>query len=106
MPDAMSEAIIGALQRAKERVAGGWRGPGRSGSVDGADGQWCVGLACFVGEEIAVGVATQWMLIRALGLKGPLSLFRWNDAHGRTLADVLDALDAAIRLAKEEAPHA
>lgn len=30
-------------------------------------------------------------------------LMNWNDAEGRTHAEVLDAVDRAIRLAKEEA---
>lgn len=101
-----TDDVVAVLQRAKERVAGGWS----QTDINGVNGTWCAGMAIWKlsveenGNEMTT--AAQRLFARSLPPSphsSPVCIFVWNDAPGRTQAEVLDAFDAAIRLAKEEA---
>lgn len=116
----MNDDVVQVLQSAKEHVAAGWcqgwlgikRGATTGLGLAGNDTSWVApalrdGLIDAVCLEGALWAATQdhalfWkassFLVRALDRN---DLFRWNDADGRTQVEVIDACDAAIRLAKD-----
>lgn len=101
----MSHEVVAGLQRAKERVAGGWK----QGGGYGKNGEGCAVLAItdVGGLSSAAGQALLYQAI--FGRPVPLAsggywlvdIFEWNDRPGLTHVDVLDAFDAAIRLAKD-----
>jgi len=95
------EAVVAILQRAKDKVAAAWWqrfGVGPRGEV-------CAGTALSLawselGHHLgALNGASNIMH----GLLRGCSVHAWNDAAGRTQADVLDLFDAALRAAKETA---
>ena len=117
----MNDDVIAVLQAAKERVAAGWtqgelgrtrRGgpiceerelPLRAVTVCAEGALWC-GLLGDAFEEA-------WRASRNNVTHDAMKLFEaaigtwpiheWNDAPGRTQAEILDAFDRAIRLAKD-----
>ena len=120
----MSDDVVAVLQRAKEKVAAGWcQGPlgvdseGRPhqhflpflhlSSTDSITRVCAAGAiycaiywpidSCVVRWEDAAKYLRQAI--------GGLEIPEWNDAPERTQADVLDAFDRAIRVAKEPPPE-
>jgi len=111
----MSDDVVAILQRAKERVAAGWCQGRLSDHVQHpcavphpmealrASTEWCVSGAL-------IAELGQWLNVRsphpvevALAAVIGEDFVAWNDTPGRTQAELLDAFDAAIRLAKDSA---
>ena len=110
----MDERVIEVLQKAKEKVAEGWcqgalarwsdgrvlaTGPIDAGRLDTAAAV-CVSGAIqnYVGTTDNHLEALAFMFLQLAIRDGAAC---WNDAPGRTQVEVLDAFDAAIRLAKD-----
>lgn len=101
----MGEDVVAVLVKAKERVAAGWRQGGATFHDVDNGGSVCAGQAMGIACQLR---ADQWaaaerFFLRAINREHKASIARWNDMPGRTQADVLDAFDAAIRLAKDSA---
>lgn len=108
--------VVAVLVKAKEKVAEGW--------TQGALARFPSGRVLEAGPidkgdlDAAVAVCASGAIQNCVGTYGKLDYLAfmflqmaiqdgtavWNDAPGRTQADVLDAFDAAIRLAKESEP--
>jgi len=112
----MSDDVVAVLQRAKERVAAGWY----QGGYALIDGERYSGAGPFLVDDLArvqrvCAEGALWCEVGKDGLAferareflqhivGVRLIPDWNDAPGRTQAEVLDAFDAAIRLAKDSA---
>lgn len=92
----MSEDVVAVLVRAKERIVErGWC----QNTLESHDGRLC--LMGALGEPEDLATSRAWECVECVTTE----FFElWNDAPGRTEADVLDALDRAIRLAKDAQP--
>lgn len=113
----MSDDVVSVLQRARERVAAGWCQGALcmpyvpwDFSLTGEQYQaiktaraWCMSgaLIAEVGQLLSMGQPA----VRYLRLAIDADFPDWNDRPCRTQAEVLDAFEKAIRLAKD-APHA
>ena len=109
----MDERVIEVLQKAKEKVAEGW--------CQGALARWSDGRVLATGPidagrlDTAAAVCVSGAIQNCVGTNDNLEALAfmflqraiqdgaacWNDAPGRTQVEVLDAFDAAIRLAKD-----
>lgn len=118
----MSDDVVAVLQKAKERVAEGWcQGYYASAMSDDAALQVYTGdancLDVFLSDFPDARVCMEGALWACTQVAGCLQraeealrqavssrfLPDWNDHPDRTQAEVLDAFDAAIRLAKDAA---
>lgn len=80
------------FQRTRDRIARGWMQP-MGGAKVGVN-KTCLFLALLA--EAAVGGADAFRLIKVMGFNEPRQVYAWNDQPGRTHAEVLARVDAAI----------
>ena len=86
------------LEKARARIARGWV----QGECEALDGRVCIGGAYILlgfaetGRWPGWGTEGHQAYAEALGFSGTPEMVAWNDAPGRTKAEVLARFDAAI----------
>ncbi len=103
--EAKADTVMGTLLRGRARIAAGWCQNGWH-----YRGKYCaVGAISLDAKNWGISgqmlFARDW-LERALPSCGARGLIHYNDAPGRTQADILALYDRAIALCREEADHA
>jgi hypothetical protein len=97
------DRVVEVLQRAKERVAAGWW----NGALHDGDEVKCAAQAIYHQHDVEIAIPCRLLAQAVTGRQlheytnALETVITWNDTPGRTQAEVLDAFDAAIRLAKE-----
>lgn len=100
----MSDTIADILERAAARVERGWTQDAFARDTNGLECSvfsehaiaWC--LAGAVDAETSMRAA---VFLEAIGAAIGMDAVTWNDAPGRTQAEVVTALREAARLARE-----
>lgn len=103
-PDGAILDVTEVLKAARERIAKGWtQGMSTREDDHGTEIAWCASGAIkhAVDEEGCVGCVARRGLEQSIGGG---SIAGWNDAEGRTQAEVLAAFDKAIALAEAGTP--
>lgn len=95
-------STLDVLVKARELVASGWI----QGEYGTADGRYCMRGACRKSAGSLFSDTRESLdAMNALSdVIGDHALCGWNDAHGRTQAEVLEAFDEAIRREREANP--
>jgi hypothetical protein len=97
----VNDDVVAVLQRAKERIAADWWQWGQPTSPTST----CAFLAMDHGDALTAALYLEAAIYSRApraqyALEVGPAIWTFNDAPERTLVEVLDAFDAAIRLAK------
>lgn len=90
------------LRRAKALIPDQehWWQEGLSSFLPGGGRTYCAGLA--ISHSSDAHWQASYVFSKAIGGNGLSSIYDWNDAPGRTHAEVMQAFDRAIALAERE----